>query len=83
MAKAFKAFRLDPELYARFKELASRSGLTMTGAFEKFMEACVDAGAITLPTPNRRGVEAEARVLLAWLRKGKWLYDSPTGEREI
>jgi len=83
MPKAFKAFRFDPALYARFKELASGSGLTVTGAFERFMEACVNAGAIAFLTADRRGVEAEARVLLAWLRKGKWFYDSPSGEEEF
>ena len=83
MAKAFKAFRFDPELYARFKKLIAEGGLMVTEAFERFMEACVNAGAITFPTADRRGVEAEARVLLAWLRKGKWFYDSPSGEAEL
>ena len=46
------------------------------------MEECVNAGAITFPTANRRGVEAEARVLLAWLRRGKWFYYSPAGDED-
>jgi len=66
LAKAFRAFRFDPELYARFKELVAGSGLTVTEAFERFMEACVSARAVTFPTGSRQGVEAEARVLLAW-----------------
>ena len=81
-AKAFKAFRFPPELYAKFKKLTTESGLMVTEAFEKFMEACVNAGAITFPTADRRGVEAEARVLLAWLRKGKWFYYGPAGDED-
>ena len=83
MTKIFKGFRFDPELYAKFKKLATSSGLMVTEAFERFMEASVNAGAITFPTANRRGVEVEARVLLAWLRKGKWFYDSPSGGEEL
>ena len=82
MAKSFKGFHFDPELYAKFKKLATSSGLMVTEAFEKFMEACVNAVAITFPTADSRGVEAEARVLLAWLRKGKWFYYSPAGEED-
>jgi len=82
MRARFKGFRFDPELYAKFKKLATSSGLMVTEAFEKFMEACVNAGAVTFPTVNRRGVEAEARVLLAWLRKGKWFYYSSAGEED-
>lgn len=80
MAKAFKAFRFDPELYARFKKLVGESGLTVTEVFERFMETCVSAGAISFPTASKGGVEAEARVLLEWLRKGKWFWYGPSGE---
>jgi len=82
LAKAFRAFRFDPELYARFKELVAGSGLTVTEAFERFMEACVSARAVTFPTGSRQGVEAEARVLLAWLRKGKRFYYGPEGDED-
>ncbi|HMK94319.1 MAG TPA: hypothetical protein VK536_02845 [Candidatus Limnocylindrales bacterium] len=37
MARVFKAFRFDPQIYADFKELAGKSGYTMTVAHEKFM----------------------------------------------
>ena len=68
--KTFKAFRFDPELHVELKELAAGSGLMVTEAFEKSMEACVSAESITFPAVDRREVEAEARVLLAWLGKG-------------
>jgi hypothetical protein len=32
MPKAFKAFRLNPQLYTNFKELASKNGYTVTGS---------------------------------------------------
>jgi hypothetical protein len=83
MPKDFKAFRFDPELYARFKSLTAKCSLKVTEAFEKFMEACVSAGAVTFPTTNKRGVEAEARVLLGWLRKGKLFWYSDRGEEEL
>jgi len=82
LPKAFKAFRFNPELYSRFKELATENGLRVTEAFEKFMQACVSAGSIRFPTADRRGTEAEARVLLAWLRKGKLFYYSPKGDED-
>jgi hypothetical protein len=45
MRKVLKAFRFDPRLYAGFKGVVERSGLMVTEAFEKFMKACVEAGA--------------------------------------
>ena len=82
VAKAFKAFRFDPALYARFKKLVGESGLTVTEALERFMGTCVSAGAITFPTASKGGVEAEARVLLAWLKKGKRFWYGPGGEED-
>ena len=72
MVKTFKGFRFDPELYAKFKGLAAQSSLGVTEAFERFMRVCVENGAITFPEPV--DFEAEARVLLAWLRKGDYWY---------
>jgi len=37
MARVFKAFKFDPQIYADFKELASKNGYTMTSTLEKFM----------------------------------------------
>jgi hypothetical protein len=77
MGKVFKGFRFDPELYEKFKDLADRNGLMITETFEKFMKASVEAETVRLPevkSSGRGGVESEARVLLAWLRKGQTSY---------
>jgi len=39
-------FRLNPELYERFKSLVGVSGYTVTGALEKFMGSSVENGAL-------------------------------------
>jgi hypothetical protein len=85
MVKMFKAFRFDPELHAEFKSVAERSGLMVTEAFEKFMRVCVEVGTVKIPDgkADRGGVEAEARVLLAWLRKGQTSYSMNSGGEEI
>ncbi len=85
LGKVFKGFRFDPELYEKFKTVAERSGLMVTEAFEKFMHACVEAGAVKFPDVGRKrsGVEAEARVLLTWLRKGQTSYSATYGGEEI
>lgn len=82
LVKTFKSFRFDPELYGKFKELTSKSGLMVTEAFEKFMAACIESGAIIFPEPvdQRRGVEAEARVLLAWLKRDEFWYRLDNGK---
>jgi hypothetical protein len=76
MTKTLKAFRFDPELYAKFKEIARASSMMVTEAFEKFMRACVVMGAVKFPEPaaSKRDVETEARVLLTWLRKRQFEY---------
>lgn len=76
MTKKFKAFRFDPELYEKFKEVTQNSNLMVTEAFEKFMRACVEIGAVKFPesATRKREAETEARVLLAWRRKGRLLY---------
>ena len=82
MAKIYKGFRFDPELYAGFKRLASARGLTATSAFERFMRSCVDAEALIFPSVNVEGYEAEARVLVDWLEKGKRFYRGD-GQTEV
>lgn len=44
VAKVFRGFRFDPELYAGFRRLVSGGGCTVTGAFERFMSCCVECG---------------------------------------
>ena len=80
MGKVFKGFRFDPELYGGFKGLASAGGCTVTGAFERFMNCCVEAGVLVFAERAVEGFEAEARVLVDWLRKGKRFYRGEGGE---
>jgi len=76
MPKVFRAFRFDSELYAKFKELAAQHNLGVTEAFEKFMRACVKIREVRFPefANLTRDVETEARILLAWLKKGDYWY---------
>jgi len=75
MAKKFRAFRFNPELYASFKEVVSACGYSVTGAFEKFMGVCVESNVLVFPEkPNVEDIEAEARIILDWLKKGKYWY---------
>jgi len=84
LPKTLKTFRLDLELYGRFKDLASKSGCTVTGAFEKFMGSCVENGVLSFPrSVSAKDVEAEARVMLAWLKKGQHWYNPESGEEEF
>jgi hypothetical protein len=71
LAKVFKAFRFDPQLYTSFKDLASKNGYTATGALEKFMADAVKFG-LVFPSSQNAAAEAEARVILAWLKEGKY-----------
>ena len=71
MAKINKSFRLNPQVYADFKDLASKSGYTATGALEKFMADAVKFG-LVFPSARNEAAEAEARVMLAWLKEGKY-----------
>ncbi|MGA3191281.1 MAG: hypothetical protein ABSD73_02060 [Candidatus Bathyarchaeia archaeon] len=70
MPKEFKAFRFNSQLYASFKELASKNGYTVTGALEKFMSSAVEHGLVFPSTAQLEDVEREARIMLTWLRKG-------------
>jgi hypothetical protein len=69
--KARKGFRFNPQLYTNFKELASRNGYTVAAALEKFMASAVEFG-LVFPSARNEAVEAEARVMLAWLKDGKY-----------
>ena len=80
MTKAIKTFRFNPQVYAGFKELATKNGYTVTGAFEKFMTSAVECGLVFPCAGKTEGVEAEARVMLAWLKNGKYWVNLGGGE---
>jgi hypothetical protein len=80
VVKVFKGFRFGSELYGGFKRVASAGGFTVTGAFERFMGLCVEGGVLVFPARGVEGFEAEARVLVDWLRKGKRFYRGEGGE---
>lgn len=83
MVKQFKSFRFDPNLYAQFKELAQNNGFMVTEAFESFMKTCVEGNALEFSVAApKSAMEAEARVLLAWLRKGEYWYTLGNDEDE-
>ena len=79
MVKVFKGFRFDVQLYAGFKDLASKGGCTVTAAFERFMCGCVERGALVFADKGVEGFEAEAHVLVDWLGKGKRFYRGEGG----
>jgi hypothetical protein len=79
LAKIFKGFRFEAQLYGDFKSVASAGGCTVTGAFERFMDVCVEGGLLVFPERNIEGFEAEARVLVDWLRKGRRFYRGEGG----
>jgi len=58
--------------------------MNVTEAFEGFIEACIKLGAVTFPKVpgKKRGVDAEARVLLTWLRQGEY-YDRVESKEPI
>ncbi|MGA3110731.1 MAG: hypothetical protein ABSE15_01695 [Candidatus Bathyarchaeia archaeon] len=72
MPKMFKAFRFSPQLYESFKELASKNGYTVTSAIEKFMSSALENGLSFPAAPKIENVEVEARVMLTWLKDGKY-----------
>ncbi len=70
LPKTFKGFRFNSNLYLSFKELATKNGYTVTEAFEKFMDNALQFG-LTFPSAAKtENVEAEARIMLAWLKDG-------------
>ena len=80
MGKIFKGFRFEPALYGDFKKVAFAGGCTVTSAFERFMSICVGGEALIFPQRQSEGFEAEARVLVDWLGKGKRFYRGEGGE---
>jgi hypothetical protein len=54
-----------------FKDLASKNGYTVTGALERFMADAVEFG-LVFPSAKDEAAEAEARVMLSWLKEGKY-----------
>ncbi len=75
MAKKIKAFRFHPDVYMHFRELASTGGYTVTGAFEKIMRICIECEQLVFPKAAKvEDAEAEARIMLAWLRKNTHWY---------
>ena len=71
MPKARKGFRFNPQLYEDFKSLASKNGYTVTAALEKFMVDAVKFG-LVFPSAKNEAAEAEARVMLSWLKEGRY-----------
>jgi hypothetical protein len=71
LPKVLKAFRFNPQLYEDFKGLASKNEYTSTVALEKFMADAVKFG-LVFPSAKNAAAEAEARVMLAWLKEGKY-----------
>ena len=71
MPKAYRTFMFNPKTYAEFKALASKNGYTVTGALEKFMADSLKFG-LVFPSSKEEAVEAEARVMLSWLKEGKY-----------
>jgi len=79
LAKIFRGFRFETQLYSDFQSVASAAGLTATCAFDRFMNACVERKLLVFPEMSVEGFEAEARVLVDWLSKGKRFYRSENG----
>jgi hypothetical protein len=79
VVKVLKSFKFDPRIYSSFKQLTIDGGYTVTGAFERFMNGCVESGGLVFPEWGVEGFEVEARVLVDWLRKGKHIYRGDAG----
>ncbi len=74
MPKKTKAFRFSPQFYESFKELTSKKTAKQRLCLEKFISKFLEYGLVFLSAPKIENVEAEARVILAWLKYGKyWL----------
>jgi hypothetical protein len=74
LPKPLKSFRFNPQIYDAFRQLSSRNGYTVTAALEKFMETALQHG-LVFPSPTKiEDAEAEARILLTWLKQGQYWY---------
>jgi hypothetical protein len=71
MARPVRTFRFDLKIYTGFKELASKNGYTVTGALERFMADAVKFE-LVFPSAKDEAAEAEARVMLSWLKGDKY-----------
>lgn len=80
MPKPLKSFRFNPQVYDSFRQLASKNGYTVTAALEKFMASAVEYGLVFPSAAKTENVEAEARVMLAWLKEGKYWVNLGGGE---
>jgi len=67
-------------VFSNFQKLADAKGYTATGAFERFMEFCVEAGELVFAERQVLDFDVEARVLVDWLSKGKRFYRTETGQ---
>ncbi|MCW4003262.1 MAG: hypothetical protein NWE95_05035 [Candidatus Bathyarchaeota archaeon] len=80
MGKVLRSFKFKPELYGNFKKLANTAGYNVTDALERFMSSCIEANALVFPQKATENSEAEARILVDWLEKGKHFYRTENGE---
>jgi len=80
LPKSLKSFRFNPQVYDSFRQLASRNGYTVTAALEKFMASAVGYGFVFPSAAKTENVEAEARVMLVWLKEGKYWVNLGGGE---
>ena len=82
LAKVLTSFKFEAQTYNSFKQLSSSKGYTVTAALERFMNSCLEDGDLVFPEHNVNGFEAEARVLVDWLGKGKRVYRGEGGAEE-
>ena len=81
MPKPLRSFRLNPQIYNNFKKLSSQNGYTVTAAIEKFMNLSVEHGLAFPSAVKTQNVEAEARVMLVWLKEGRFWVSLGGGEQ--
>jgi hypothetical protein len=79
-AKIFHGVRFHQSLYEGFRRVCNADGYTVNGAFEQFMQSCIEADALVFAESGTAGFETEARVLADWLSKGKFFYRAFSGE---
>jgi hypothetical protein len=80
LVKKSKSYLFDPVQYEGFRMVCRKSGVGVTEAFERFMACCIEADKLVYGERAVAAVEAEARVLVDWLGKGKMFYRGPQGE---
>lgn len=70
--KKFKGFRFNAQLYEDFKTLTAKNGYSATEVFEKFMISAIEHGLQFPSAAKTENVEAEARIMLTWLKEGRY-----------